>query len=96
MSISSISSQQLARGAERFRAAARVLRDVNEWLARQGADPPLCVIERMEHHQMTVEQYYQWWKSFKFLDPRQQDEMHAIEDSAIHKVQPEWVRRPDK
>jgi hypothetical protein len=85
----------LDRIGQRFRAAASALKDLNDWLEHGGSNPPPCVVERMEIHSMTSEQYYQMWKSFEFLDPRQRAECVAIEDSAIHKVQPDWRRRPD-
>lgn len=87
--------EQMERAGERFRVCATVLREVNEWHDRKGANPPTCIIVRAQHNNMTVDQYYDWWKSFKFLDPRQQEETHAIEDWAIHQVQPNWKRNPN-
>lgn len=78
--------------SQRFIAATNVLKDLNGWLERKGAEPPQCVIERAAFHVMYPQEYYAWWKTFGFLDPRQETETHAMEDAAIQKVQPNWQR----
>lgn len=80
-------------GLARLQAVNIVLKEVNAWLERDGVHPPTCIIERATYFIMTPEEYHQMWKSWGFLDQRLIDEMHAIEDAAIRRVDPAWVRR---
>jgi hypothetical protein len=82
----------LERMEERFRVATVALKDVNDWLDRKGENPPQCIIERAAFHAMYPEEYYTYYKSLDMMDTR---EIHAIEDWAIHQVQPEWKRNPN-
>ena len=85
----------LERAGERFRVCTSVLRDIGDWLDRHGTEPPECVLVRASEVTMSPEAYYAYWKSFGFLDPRQRVETDAMQDWAIHLVQPNWKRNPN-
>lgn len=88
-------NEAMERAGERFRVCTTALKEINEWLDREGENPPKCILVRAEEWGMTTDAYYAYWKTFGFLDPRQQEETHAIEDWAIHQVQPNWKRNPN-
>lgn len=87
-------AEELERAGERFRVAAAALHDLNTWL-EHGGEPSMFITERMVIHDMTAEEYREYWRTFKLLDSHKDEEIHAIEDSAIHKVQPNWKRNPN-
>lgn len=86
---------QMARASERFRVAAAVIREIRLWREREGNSPPECVRVRAEQLGMTDAAYHDYWETFVFMDERQRVERQAIEDWAIHRVQPEWKRNPN-
>lgn len=88
-------NEGMERAGQRFAAASAVLKEMNGWMDRKGAEPPECIIFRATEKGMTPEAYYEWYKSLPFLDPQCSEEQHAIEDRAIQKVQPEWRRNPN-
>lgn len=88
--------EEFDRASERFRVASAALRDLNGWLDRKGDNPPECVVVRAAALNMSPAEYYDHYRAIHKRDWLDDTEQHAIQDWAIHQVQPEWKRNPNK
>lgn len=79
--------------SQRFEAATAAIREIGVWLDSQGETASEGILSRASGKGMTSQEYFHWWKSCEFLDPRLDVEQHELEDYAIRKVQPNWRRR---
>lgn len=87
--------EEMERAGERFRAATAALKAIESWLDRKGENPPGCVVERAKILEMTPETYYQHYQAGVRRNWLDNTEEQAMEDWAIHQVQPNWKRNPN-